>query len=59
MDARAKTKSKMAILSKSRADNSRYANPIKLIIELVRDIIIINILSKFYLDWPIFVDARV
>ena len=44
---------------KSRANNSRCSGPIRSIIELIRDLMITYILTKFGADWLIFVDARV
>ena len=45
--------------SNSRADNSDSSGPINSIIELVRALVVIYILTKFGDDWLIFVDARV
>ena len=43
----------------SRADNSDSSGPIRSIIKLIRDLMVIYILTKFGADWLIFVDARV
>ena len=43
----------------SRADNSDSSGPIGSIIELIRALVVIYILSTFGDDWLIFVDARV
>ena len=45
--------------SNSRADNSDTSSPINSIIELIRALVVIYILTKFGDDWFIFVDARV
>ena len=45
--------------SNSRADNSDSYGPISSIIELIRALVVIYILTKFGDDWLIFVDARV
>ena len=45
--------------SNSRADNSDISGPISSIIKLIRDLMVIYILTKSDLDWLIFVDARV
>ena len=45
--------------SNSRADNSDNSGPISSIIELIRALVVIYILTKFGEDWLIFVDARV
>ena len=45
--------------SNSRADNSDSSGPIGSIIELIRTLVVIYILTKFGDDWLIFVDARV
>ena len=44
--------------SNSRADNSDNSGPISSIIELIRDLIVVYILTKFGDDWLTFVDAR-
>ena len=49
----------MANFSNSRADNSDSSGPIGSIIELIRALVIIYILTKFGDDWLIFVDIRV
>ena len=43
--------------SNSRADNSGSSGPITTIIELIRALVVIYILTKFGDDWLIFVDA--
>ena len=43
----------------SRADNSDSSGPIGSIIELIRALVVIYILTKFGDDWLIFVDAIV
>ena len=43
----------------SRVDNSESSGPISSIIELIRDLMVIYILTKFDADWSIFVDAGV
>ena len=48
-DTRVQTKSNMAIFPNSRADNSRSSGPIRSIIELIRDLMVI--LIKFGADW--------
>ena len=45
--------------SNSRADNSNSSGPINSIIELIRALVVIYILTKFGDDWLIFVNARV
>ena len=45
--------------SNSRADNSDSSSLISSIIELIRDLMVIYIWTKFGADWLIFVDARV
>ena len=40
-------------------DNSDTSGPIRSIIELIRDLMITYILTKFGADWSIFVDDRV
>ena len=57
-DTRVK-KVKYGKFSNSRADNSDSSGPITFIIELIRDLMVIYILTKFGADWFIFVDARV
>ena len=47
------------MFSNSRADNSDSSGPISSIIELIRALVFIYILTKFGGDWFIFVDARV
>ena len=46
-------------ISNSRADNSDSSGPIRSIIKLIRDLMVIYILTKFAAGWLIFVDARV
>ena len=48
----------MAKFSNSRADHSDSSDPIRSIIELIRDLMITYILVKFGADWSIFVDDR-
>ena len=45
--------------STSMADNSDSSGPINSIIELIRVLVVIYILTKFGDDWLIFIDARV
>ena len=45
--------------SNSRAVNSDSSGPISSIITLIRDLMVIYILTKIGADWLIFVDARV
>ena len=52
-------KVKYATFSNSRADNLDSSGPITSIIKLIRDLLIIYILTKFGADWLIFVDVRV
>ena len=52
-------KSDSAIFANSSTNNSESSGPITFIIELIRDLIITYILTKFGADWLIFVDARV
>ena len=52
-------KVKYSNFSNSRANNSGRSGPMRPIIELIRDLMVIYILSKFGSDWLIFVDARV
>ena len=40
------------------ADNSDSSFPISSIIELIRDLMVIYILTKFGADWLIYVDAN-
>ena len=49
----------MAFFFYSRADNSDSSCTIRSIIELIRDLMVIYILTKFHVNWSIFVDARV
>ena len=51
--------SNMALFSNSRTDNSHSSGPIRSIIELIRGLMVVFILTKFGTDWLIFVDARV
>ena len=41
------------------AYNSDSSGPISSVIELIRDLMVIHILTKFGAEWLIFVDARV
>ena len=59
VDARVLTKSDSAIFANSRANNSDSSALIKSIIELIQDLMVIYILTKFGADWLIFGDARV
>ena len=59
VDARVQTKSDSAIFSNSRANNLDRSALIKSIIELIRNLIVTYILTKFSTDWLIFEDARV
>ena len=43
----------------SRTNNSDSSGPIKSIIELIPDLMVTYILTKFGADWLIFVDATV
>ena len=52
-------KVKYGKFSNSRADNLDSSGPISSIIELMQDLMVIYILTKFGADWSIFVDARV
>ena len=52
-------KVKYGKFSNSRADNSDSSGPISSIIKLIRDLMVIYVLTKFSADWLIFVDARV
>ena len=45
--------------SHSRADNSDSSGTISSTIKLISDLMVIYILTKFGIDWLIFVDARV
>ena len=54
-----RTKSYFKELSISRANNSSHSNPIRPIIESIRNLIVIYILTKFGADWLIIVDAKV
>ena len=47
-----------AIFANSRGNNSHSSGPIKSIINLIRDLMVTYILTKFGADWLIFVDAR-
>ena len=58
-DARVLTKSNMANFLIQRADNTDTSGPITSIIELIQDLMVIYILTKFGVDWLIFVVARV
>ena len=44
--------------SNSRADNYNSSGPINSIIQLIRSLVVIYILTKFGDDWLIFVNAR-
>ena len=59
VDARVETKSDSAIFASSRANNSDSSAPIKSINEIIQDLMVTYILTKFGADWLIFVDARV
>ena len=59
VDARVQTSSDSAIFANSRANNSNSSALIKSIIELIQDLMVTYILTKFRADWLIFVDARV
>ena len=59
VDAKEKSKSDSAIFANSRANNSDSSAPIQSIIELIRDLMVTYILTKFGADWLIFGDARV
>ena len=59
VDARVYTKSNSAFFANSRANNSDSSSRIKYIIELIRDLMVTYILTKFGADWFIFVDASV
>ena len=59
VDAMVYTKSDSAISANSRVNNSDNFGPIKTIINLIQDLIVTYILTKFGADWLIFVDARV
>ena len=50
-------KVKYGKFSNLRANNSDSSGPIGLIIKLVRDLMVIYILTKFGADWLIFADA--
>ena len=52
-------KVKYGKFSNSRADNLDSSGPISSIIDLIRDLMVIYILTKFGADWFIFVDDRV
>ena len=58
-DARVLTKSNMANFLIQGQITQDISGPITSIIELVRDLMTIYILTKFGTDWSIFVDARV
>ena len=49
----------MANFANSRTNNADSSGPIKSIIEIVQDLMVTYILTKFGADWLIFVDARV
>ena len=53
------SKVKYGKFSNSRAEKSDSSGPISSIIELIRALVVIYILTKFGDDWLIFVDARV
>ena len=59
VDARMQTKSDSAFFANSRTSISDSSGPIKSLIELIRDLMVTYILTKFGADWFIFVDARV
>ena len=48
-----------AIFANSRANNSDRSAPIRSIIELIQDLMVTYILTKFGADWLVFGDARV
>ena len=52
------TKLDSAIFQNSRANNSGCSGLICPIIKLIRDLMVTYILTKFGVDWLIFVDAR-
>ena len=58
-DARVLTKSNMANFLIHGQITWDSSGPISSIIELIRDLMVIYILTKFGADWLIFVDARV
>ena len=52
-------KVKYGKFSNSRADNSDSSRPFSSIIELIRDVMVTYILTKFGTDWLIFVNGSV
>ena len=59
VNARVKTKSDSAIFANSRTNNLDSSALIQSIIELIQDLMVTYILTKFGADWLIFGDARV
>ena len=59
VDARVEIKSNSTNFPNSRANNSKYSRTIIPIIELIRDLMVIYIVTKFDAGWFIFADARV
>ena len=59
VDAMVLTKSDSAIFANSRGNNSDSSGPIKSKINLIQDLMVTYILSKFGANWLVFVDARV
>ena len=51
VDARVNRKSDSAIFANSRANNSHSSGSIKSIIEIIRDLMVTYILTKFGADW--------
>ena len=51
VDAMVQTKSDSAIFSNSRGNSSDSSGPIKSIIDLIRDLMVTYILTKFCADW--------
>ena len=50
---------KYSNFSNSRPENLDQSSQIRQIIELIRDLMVIHIVTKLGADWFIFVDARV
>ena len=59
VDAFVQTKSDSAITANSRGNNSDSSGPIKSVINLILDLMVTYILTKFGADLLIFVDNRV
>ena len=58
VDARVYKSQIQQFFANSKADNSHGSGPIKSIIQLIQDLMVTYILTKFGADWFIFVDVK-